>query len=210
MIREEPGAALSVDRVQPSNFEKAMLARTAESYLNDAMGALEHGRAERRKALDAMPVPVYLADPDGVVTYWNRACVEFAGREPQLGRDRWCVTWEIHTTSDELLPHDECPMAVAIKEKRTIRGEVAIAMRPDGSRKAFIPYPTPLFDHDGEMIGAINLLVDVSDEQASELAEQAARCRRIANALCDRATSDMLRTMADGFERNSAALFATA
>ena len=41
-------------------------------------------------------------------------------------------------------------MAVAIKEKREVRGEMAIAMRPDGSRKAFIPYPTPLFDEDGD------------------------------------------------------------
>ena len=36
------------------------------------------------------------------------------------------------------------------REKREVRGEVAIAMRPDGSRRAFTPYPTPLFAKDGE------------------------------------------------------------
>ena len=91
-------------------------------------------------------------------------------------------------SSDEPLPHDRCPMAIAVREKREVRGEVAIAMRPDGSRKAFTPYPTPLFGDDGELIGAVNMLIDVSDEQAGALAEQAARCRRLATAICDRHT----------------------
>ena len=101
-----------------------------------------------------------------MVTYWNRACAEFAGREPTLGKDRWCVTWRIHTPADEPLPHDRCPMAMAVKEQRAVRGEVAIAMRPDGSRKAFAPYPTPLFDRDGDLVGAVNMLIDISDEQS--------------------------------------------
>ena len=54
-----------------------------------------------------------------------------------------------------------------------MRGEVAIAMRPDGSRKAFTPYPTPLFGDDGELIGAVNMLIDVSHDQARALSEQA-------------------------------------
>ena len=183
-----------------------MLATTAESYLDDAIGALAEGRAARRAALDALPVPVYLTDPEGLVTYWNKACIDFAGRQPQLGKDRWCVTWAIHTMADELLPHDRCPMATAIKERRPIRGEIAIAMRPDGSRKAFAPYPTPLFSEDGMLIGAINLLIDVTEEQLPALAEQAARCRRLAGSVTDRYTSDLLRGMARGYDRTAAAL----
>lgn len=184
-----------------------MLATTnPEAYLDCALEALELNGIQRRAVLDALPVPVYLTDPDGLVTYWNRACAEFAGREPQLGKDRWCVTWRIHTPSDEPLPHDRCPMAMAVRERREIRGEVAIAMRPDGTRKAFIPYPTPLFGRDGELIGAVNMLVDVTEEQVSALAEQAARCHRLAAAICDRHTAGLLRGMARGYERNAAAL----
>ena len=187
-----------------------MLAKTADQYLDDALGALAHRRVDRRAALDGLPVPVYLTDPDGLVTYWNRACADFAGREPQLGKDRWCVTWQIHTTTNELLPHDQCPMAVAIKEKRLVRGEVAIAMRPDGSRRAFRPHPTPLFDAHGELTGAINMLIDVSEEQASALADQAKRCRRLANSVCDKEVADMLRGMAKGYEANVSALCGSA
>ena len=97
-------------------------------------------------------------------------------------------------------------MATAIREKRAVRGEIIIAMRPDGSRKAFLPYPTPLFDEFGDVIGAINLLIDVSAEQVGALAEQAARCRRLSCAISDRYTAQILRDMADGYERNARAL----
>jgi len=181
-------------------------ATNPQAYLDSALEALELNGTHRGDALDALPVPVYLTDADGLVTYWNRACVEFAGREPTLGEDRWCVTWRIHTLSDEHLPHDRCPMAVTIKERREVRGEVAIAMRPDGSRKAFLPYPTPLFGQDGALSGAVNLLIDVSAEQSVALAEQAARCQRLATAVCDRHTAELLRGMAKGYERNASAL----
>ena len=66
------------------------------------------------------------------------------------------------------LPHDQCPMAVALKEDRPIRGKEAIAERPDGTRIPFIPFPTPLHDADGRLIGAINMLVDVSERKQAE------------------------------------------
>jgi PAS domain S-box-containing protein len=176
-----------------------------ETLLDTAIEALTNN-AGWRDVLDELPVPIYTTDAEGAVTYWNRACVEFAGREPELGQDRWCVTWKIYTTAGDRLPHDRCPMAQAIREQRVLRDSVAIAERPDGSRRAFRPYPTPLFGHDGELTGAINMLVDVSDEQAAALHEQAERCRRLASALYSRESTAVLNTMADGFERTAGEL----
>lgn len=168
-----------------------------ESVLTDS-----HWRA----VLDEIPAPIYVADRDGAVTYWNRACVAFAGREPQLGRDKWCVTWKIYTTDGDFMPHDQCPMAQAIKEKRVIRDTVAIALRPDGSRRAFAPYPTPLLDKNGRLTGAVNMLVDVSNEQSEVLSEQAARCRRLARSTTDRAVGEMLSAMAETYAETAHAL----
>ena len=156
--------------------------------------------------LDDLPAPIYTTDAEGNVTYWNRACIELAGRVPELGRDRWCVTWQLYTTSGEPMPHEQCPMADAIRERRTIRDQIAIAERPDGSRVAFRPYPTPLFDKHGELEGAINMLIDVSEEQSEVLTEQAARCRRLADALYTRESSTVLETMAERFEKAAADL----
>ena len=176
---------------------------TPEYYLDTALGALNEN-ADWKPVLDALPVPIYTTDPSGAVTYWNQACVALAGREPQLGRDRWCVTWQLYTTTGEPMRHDQCPMADAIREQRSVRDSIAIAERPDGTRVAFRPYPTPLFDGDGVLTGAVNMLVDVSEEQSHVLVEQAARCRRLAEALYTRESSTVLESMAQRFEQTAA------
>jgi len=94
--------------------------------------------------------------------------VEFAGRRPTIGSDEWCVTWKLYWPDGTPLPHDQCPMALALKEDRPIRGKEAVAERPDGTRVPFIPFPTPLHDADGKLIGAINMLVDVSERKQAE------------------------------------------
>jgi len=181
----------------------AMLAtQNPERLLDTALSALSSS-SDWRSVLDELPAPIYTTDAEGAVTYWNRACIELAGRVPQLGEDRWCVTWRIYTTEGDFMPHEECPMAEAIKERREIRGKVAIALRPDGSRVAFRPYPTPLFDRDGQFTGAINILVDVSHEQVHALNAEADRCRRLAQATFNREISAILDNMADGYERSA-------
>ena len=59
-------------------------------------------------------------------------------------------------------------MATALKERRPVRGLEGIAERPDGTRVRFIPYPTPLYDSSGAMVGAVNMLVDITDQKQAE------------------------------------------
>ncbi|WP_338476959.1 PAS domain S-box protein [Pseudomonas khavaziana] len=120
-----------------------------------------------RDLLEAMPAAVYTTDAEGRITFFNRAAVELSGRTPQLG-DLWCVTWKLFNTDGSFLPHDQCPMAVALKENRAIRGVEAVAERPDGTRVPFTPYPTPLHDAEGNLIGAINMLVDITERKQAE------------------------------------------
>jgi PAS domain-containing protein len=116
------------------------------------------------------------------------------------------VTWRLLTIDGDPLPHVECPMARVIQSRRSVRTEIAIAMRPNGSRVAFRPYPTPLFDSTGAFVGAINMLIDISDEQAEALREQAARCRRLSNSTDDGSARAILQSMAHGYEQSAAAL----
>lgn len=154
--------------------------------------------------IDLLGVPAYITDAEGNVTHWNHECIMFAGRQPQLGSDKWCVTWKLFTIAGDPLPHDHCPMAVAIKEQRAIRGEIAIAERPDGRRVAFRPYPTPIFDHDGSLMGAVNMLIDISKEQQTELHTQADSCRRIAASTTDADGKATLHRIAEGLEAQAA------
>lgn len=120
-----------------------------------------------KDVLEDLPAAIYITDANGRITYFNRACIEFSGRTPELGGE-WCVTWKLYTTTGERLPHSECPMAIALKEKRSVRGVEAIAERPDGSRINFLPYPTPIFDERGNLLGAVNMLVDITDQKNAQ------------------------------------------
>jgi PAS domain S-box-containing protein len=116
----------------------------------------------------AIPAAIYTTDAQGKITYFNQAAVEFSGRTPVLGSDEWCVTWKLFLPDGTPLPHDQCPMAIALKEGRAVRGAEAVAERPDGTRAPFIPFPTPLRDSFGRITGAINMLVDISERRQAE------------------------------------------
>ncbi len=123
-----------------------------------------------RQLLEALPAAVYTTDAAGRVTFFNEAAVELAGHRPELGRDLWCVSWRLHRPDGTPLPHDECPMAVALREDRPVRGVEVIAERPDGTRINLLPYPTPLHDSSGALVGAVNVLVDITERKQAEKA----------------------------------------
>ena len=145
-----------------------MSEQAAHCLIELAAGVIRSSPKAFPEMLDELAAPIYLTDREGTLTYFNNACVNLAGRTPRVGTDKWCVTWKIYKTDGKYLPHDACPMAVAIRERRSIRGVEAIAERPDGTRINFVPYPTPLFDEDGNLAGAVNLLMDVTAQRRPE------------------------------------------
>ncbi len=130
------------------------------------------GESEKRfrEMIDALPAAIYTTDAEGGLTHFNPAAVKFSGRVPELGSDQWCVSWKMFRPDGTPLPHDECPMAIALKEGRIIEGAEAIVERPDGTRRWFMPYPTPLRDSEGKIVGGINMLVDITERKEAERA----------------------------------------
>jgi PAS domain-containing protein len=118
-----------------------------------------------RELLEALPKAVYTTDAAGRLTFYNQAAADFAGRRPELGKDRWCVTSRLYWPDGRPLPHDACPMAVALKENRPVRGVEIIAERPDGTHVLCMPYPTPLHDASGAVIGAVNMIVEIAERR---------------------------------------------
>lgn len=121
-----------------------------------------------RDLIVALPGAVYTTDAEGRITSYNPAAVELWGRAPELGGDEWCGSWRMYTPDGAPLPHDQCPMAIALKERRPIQGCEAVAERPDGVRVPFLAYPTPLRNASGEVTGAVNMLVDITERKRAE------------------------------------------
>lgn len=121
-----------------------------------------------RKIVEALPVAVYTTDPAGRITFYNDAAAALWGRRPEPGTTSFCGSWKLYWPDGTPMPHDECPMALALKQKRPIMGMEAVAERPDGTRVPFLPYPTPLYGASGELIGAVNTLVDITERHRTE------------------------------------------
>src|SRR5262249_22233797 len=121
-----------------------------------------------REAIEALPAAVYMTDGEGRITFYNEVAAVLWGCRPELADSKFCGSWKLYRPDGTPLPHDQCPMAMALHQKRPIRGMEAVAERPDGTRIPFIPYPTPLFDNTGRLTGAVNMLVDISEQKRAE------------------------------------------
>jgi PAS domain S-box-containing protein len=124
------------------------------------------------KILQNLPVAVYSTDAAGRIRFYNEAAASLWGRRPKLGEDWWCGSWRLFWPDGTPMGHDECPMAVTLKTGKAVRGSEAVAERPDGTRYPFIPYPTPLRNDDGQLVGAVNMLVDITERKRNEEAAQ--------------------------------------
>jgi len=151
-------------------FERVLDEHQGGASRNAAEEVLRERARDRRfrQLLDALPAAVYTTDAAGRITFYNEAAAVLWGCRPELGNSEWCGSWRLFWPDGRSLPHDECPMAIALKENRAVRGAEAIAERPDGTRVPFIPYPTPLHDASGKLVGAVNMLVDITDRKRGE------------------------------------------
>ena len=95
--------------------------------------------SERRlqETLDALPTAIYTTDAEGRITFLNRLAVDLGGRKPELGADEWWPSSSLENVRGEPLPEESGPMALALTQKRAIRGMEVVARRPD-------LYPRPL------------------------------------------------------------------
>lgn len=134
----------------------------------EAEAKIRESKQHLQDLLAAIPAAIYTTDAQGKITYFNETAVELAGRTPKLGSDEFCVTWKLYWPDGTPLPHDQCPMAISLREGRAVRGVEAVAERPDGTRVPFIPYPTPMRDANGKIVGGINMLVDISERKQAE------------------------------------------
>jgi two-component system, chemotaxis family, CheB/CheR fusion protein len=174
-------------------------------FIRRAAKAVGRGDGYFREVLEALPVAVYTTDADGRITFYNEAAVALWGHRPKLGDDQWCGSWKLYRADGSPLPHDQCPMAVALKEGRAVRDIEAIAERPDGSRVPFLPFPTPLFDSSGTLVGAVNMLMDLTDRRRAESYEQ--RLSAIIESSDDAIVSKNLNGIVTSWNRGAERLF---
>jgi PAS domain S-box-containing protein len=126
------------------------------------------GDSQLEGLVRALPAAIYTTDAAGRITFYNEAAAELWGCRPELGKSEFCDSWKLYWPDGTPMPHGQTPMALSLKEQREVRSMEAVAERPDGSRVHFVPYPKPVFDASGILIGAVNMLIDITDRKRAD------------------------------------------
>jgi signal transduction histidine kinase/CheY-like chemotaxis protein len=147
-----------------------------------------NGELRFRGLLEKLPAGAYTCDPNGLITYFNQHAVQLWGRTPRLNDpvDRFCGSFRLYAIDGSPITHDQCWMALALQNCLEYNGHEIIIERPDGQRLTALAHANPIHDEGGNLLGAVNVLVDISDRKRSEVALKEA----------DRSKNEFLATLA--------------
>ncbi len=138
----------------------------------EARRRIEKAEKQYRELINTLPVAVYTTDAAGYVNIYNQAAVDLWRRTPSIGTDRWGGSIGMLSLTGQPIPREEFPTAIALRENRAVHMEGFI-QRPDGSLRFVISNPQPIHDEAGATIGALNVLIDITERKKAESALKA-------------------------------------
>jgi two-component system sensor kinase FixL len=123
-----------------------------------------HIEALWQEMLDVIPAAAYTCNAKGLITYYNPFAEALWGRAPKLrdAGDRYCGSHQMYLSDGTPLRHEQCWMALALLEGREYIGREIVVERSDGSRVLGEAYVYPLRDDRNKIVGAVNLVADIT------------------------------------------------
>jgi PAS domain-containing protein len=114
--------------------------------------------------MNTIPAAAYTCDAEGLITYFNPLAKAIWGRAPRLGDvdERFCGSHRLYSSDGTPIRHDECWMALALQQGTAFHGRGIVIERCDGSRSVGEAYAHPLRNEQGQIVGAVNLVADIT------------------------------------------------
>lgn len=142
--------------------------RRVEEALRASEAALRRSEERYRQLVQVLPVAVYTCDASGRIDLYNEAAVALWGREPVRGMERWSGAHRAFYPDGTPVVVEQGAVATALREGRPIPSFEVIVERPDGERRHVLANPHPIHDDAGNVVGAVNALIDVTAHKRAE------------------------------------------
>src|SRR5258706_6049037 len=129
---------------------------------------IENSRKQYRDLIQNLPAAVYTVDSCGRIVLFNKAAIELWGREPEIGKELWCGSSEIYHADGTPVSKDRSPIAISVREGRSVRGAEVILKRMDWEFRNIVPHSSPIIDAKGKITGGINVMLDITKRKRAE------------------------------------------
>jgi two-component system, cell cycle sensor histidine kinase and response regulator CckA len=122
------------------------------------------------QVLEAVPIGMWVLDPDGRMALANSASTRIWGETPgNVDRlSQYHASW---TTSGELVRPEQWGPIRALQGGDISLNEAVVVETPDGAQKTILVSSIPLRDANGQITGAVILSEDISEKRAREAQE---------------------------------------
>ena len=129
--------------------------------------------------LDMLPIATFICDARGTILQYNRRAAEVWGRTPQPGQ-----THEQFTENSRFFELDGAPIARSMVSEvlatgTPVRDAERIVERSDGSRIIVSINIDPLRNAKGQVVGAVNCFLDVTERKRMDVALEHSRLRAL-------------------------------
>ena len=142
--------------------------RTAPPLLSAILRASE-------SLLDVLPVATFVCDAEGRILQHNSRAVEVWGRAPEPGERHDSFSAEARFFEPDGTPARDSLLASVLATGLPVRDSERRIQRPDGSEIAVAINIEPLRNARGDVVGAVQCMVDVSERQRMTLALEDSR-----------------------------------
>jgi PAS domain S-box-containing protein len=121
-----------------------------------------------RQLVESSPVAMYTTDVNGYISFCNHAAIELWGREPLKGKDLSCGSSKMFRSDGSLLPLEESPVVLTLHNKHSLKNVEIMIETTDGKRKKVLACSALMRDGQGETIGTINTLVELTNIKTTD------------------------------------------
>ena len=115
--------------------------------------------------LDMLPVATVICDARGVILQYNRRAVEIWGRAPEPGQSHKDFTRGTRFREIDGAPLEHSMLAEVLASGTPVRDVELLVERPNGTQVVVSVNIDPLRNERGELVGAVNCFLDITERQ---------------------------------------------